>query len=165
MTSGRAGIAALLLAGLIGCRAGEAADDDDDAVFRTTNVEAAVQRMVAADNGADLTTLLDCYTPDAQLYAADGSTYTGRAAIRAHLAEVFADQTLRLTATPAETSVGDERWAWQRGEITGQILPKDGSAAHAAHDRYLMILELGDEDDRWRIARLFWGPVAAAAGH
>lgn len=157
-------IAALAFLGLLGCRAGVEGDDGDDEVYRTVNVEAAVQRMITADNAGDVPTLVDCYTSDALLCSADGSTFSGRDEIRAHLAEVFAKQTLHLKAIPSETSIGDENWAWQRGEITGQITPKDGSAPSTAHDRYLMILELGDEDDRWRIARVFWGPVEAGKG-
>jgi uncharacterized protein (TIGR02246 family) len=157
----RTGIAALLLAGLVGCRGGEEGDEEDEALYRPAAVDAAVQRMVAADNAGDVTTLLDCYTEDALLCSADGSTYSGRDAIRAHLTEVFSKLSLHLRAIPAETSVGDEHWAWQRGEINGSITPKDGSPATTAHDRYLMILELGDEDERWRIARVFWGPAAA----
>jgi uncharacterized protein (TIGR02246 family) len=160
----RTGIAALLFCGLLGCRSGAFdADEEDDAAYRPANVEAAVQRMVAADNAGDVAALLDCYTEDALLCPADGSTYAGRDAIRAHLTDVFSKLALHLKATAVETSVGDEHWAWQRGEISGSITPKDGSPATAAHDRYLMILELGDEDDRWRIARVFWGPAEGIA--
>lgn len=162
----RASVAAFLIGGLVACRAGGSpADDRDDALYRPAIIEAAVQRMVAADNAGDVAAVLDCYTEDALLCSADGSTYAGRDAIRAHMSEVFSKLTLRLRAIPAETSVGDEEWAWQRGEISGQITPKDGSAQSVAHDRYLMILELSDEDDRWRIARVFWGPVGGETGH
>lgn len=161
--SRRLEIAAILLAGLVGCRAGEEGDEEDEALYRPAAVDAAVQRMVAADNAGDVPALLECYTEDALLCSADGATYAGRDALRAHLSEVFARATLHLRAIPAETSVGDDHWAWQRGELTGSITPKDGSAPRAAHDRYLMILELGDEDDRWRIARIFWGPVEGGA--
>jgi uncharacterized protein (TIGR02246 family) len=162
--TGRASfLGAFAIAALAGCRAGDEGDDDE-AVYKPSHVEAAVERMVAADNAGDLTTLIDCYTPDALLLAPDGSSFTGRTAIRAHMVDVFSRLTLHLKALPAETFVGDQGWAWQRGEFTGQIVHKDGAPAETAHDRYLMILELDEGDDLWRIARLIWSPAAGGAG-
>jgi ketosteroid isomerase-like protein len=62
---------------------------------------------------------------------------------------------MKLRATPAETIVSGN-WAWQRGEVSGTLVMKDG-ATQAAHDRYLMVLVL--EAGRWRVARLMWQPL------
>ena len=118
-------------------------------------VERAVTRLMEADNDADLATVLDCYTRDALLLAPDGSTFQGSDSIRAHYVEVFAQLAMKLRATPVETVVAG-KWAWQRGEVSGTLVLKDG-ATQAAHDRYLMVLV--NEGDRWRVSRLMWQPL------
>ena len=149
----------LLLGGCLGGRADgpSAAAGAPSSAADVAAVEKAVVRLMDADNAADLATVLDCYARDALLLAPDGATFQGIDAIRSHYVEVFAQLAMKLRATPAETVVAGS-WAWQRGEVSGTLVMKDG-ATQPARDRYLMVL-VREDDGRWRVKRLMWQPLA-----
>ena len=147
--------AALALASLLALAGCPCARGDGGSGAAKADVERAVAGLIEADNRSDLAAVMDAYARDALLLAPDGSTFQGSDAIRAHYVEVFAQLAMKLRATPAETVVAGG-WAWQRGEVAGTLVMKDGTT-QAAHDRYLMVLV--DEGGRWRVKRLMWQPL------
>jgi ketosteroid isomerase-like protein len=116
--------------------------------------EAAVKRIVAADNAGDLDMLLDCYTEDAILMPPNEGVVQGREAIKPRYQHLFADFKLEIAGTSVESWSCGDRYV-DRGITRGRLVPRNGQPPKELDDKYVMILRR-DGDGAWRVERLMW---------
>lgn len=125
---------------------------------------------VEALAAGDLARYLEVFAPDAELMVPDGATAHGRDAIEAAVAPFFAAFTTHEDERPREVVIGVDR-AFEWGELTVTMVPRDGGAAATSHGKYLFFARrdparAGDRFAGWRYTHLIWNgdlPVRAAA--
>lgn len=138
--------AAVLLAA-VGIRTASAGSDDVQAVREM------LAAIAAADKSGEVETVLNLYTDDAILLSPNGTTVSGKEAIREHYAKIFAQSRLEFTAESTETQAcGD--WAFDRGVTKGFVIPVGEGQRQEIDNNYLMILRRTESG--WKIARLMW---------
>lgn len=134
---------------------GLSSHDRADACDRALNSARAVaERLVAADNAHDLSTVLEQYSDDAMLIGPDGTVVEGKDRIRPHYEEIFDHFQFDIRMEIDEEGFGDE-WAFLRGRTLGTITARSSGERKAVSDRFLMILQC-DPDRGWRVSRLMW---------
>src|SRR5262245_40585522 len=119
-------------------------------------VHSVLERLIAADNAADLEGVLACYDPDVTLLPPRGESIRGRAAAEAHYRALFARERLALEIGFGETMVSVDN-ATVLGTVKGQRTPIAGGASVPVDDLFTAILVRGT-DREWRVLQLAWKP-------
>ena len=115
-----------------------------------------LQRIIAANNHADLNAVEQLYADDAVWLPPKGPTVEGKPAILARYKQSFATVKLHYTLVEVESHASGD-WAFSRGTTEGTATPVAGGEPRKIHDKYLMILRR--EHGIWKIARLMWNPA------
>lgn len=121
-------------------------------------VDATITGLIAADNAGDLGAIASYYAADAVLLPPVGAPVRGRDAIRSRYKAGLERFSLEVAIKVEETRVAGDL-AFSRGITTGRTVWRDGAAATAFEDKYLMILARR-ENGGWEIETLMWNPVA-----
>lgn len=122
--------------------------------METGRVRAVFEKLVAADNRADVEAVMECYTEDIALLPPQGAPIRGHAAVREHYARLFTRVRLEVRIAFGETmlSGGD---AVVRGRTRGRRMALADEAAIAVDDEFEAALRRG-ADGEWRIQQLRW---------
>jgi uncharacterized protein (TIGR02246 family) len=114
-------------------------------------ITAIEDRIQAAFAAGDADGVAAQYTEDAYLMPPNSPSLVGRAAIADLYRAFFKDFKCTLKTEIQEVVVAGD-WAFVRGLLTSTVTPKDGSAPHTNHGKYLVVARRG-ADGVWRFAR------------
>ncbi len=126
-----------------------------------SDVRQAIDSLIAADNRRDLEFVVRSYCEDVELVPPSGAIVSGRKAVRARYAALFAEWRPELRVEHQETQV-DGATARDRGRTLGTLHATAGNASKPVEDEYEADLRL--ENGRWRVARLCWKPAQPVPG-
>ena len=124
---------------------------------RTTLV-AAINRLIDNDNTANLEGLLAGYSEDAVLLPPQGSSISGKSALRPHYERIFTTSRLSLSASVVEAKA-EVNLGFVRGETIGSVSSRAGGKATAVDDKFLAVVRC--EDGEWRVTHLMWSPTVS----
>jgi uncharacterized protein (TIGR02246 family) len=149
---------ALGLLAIGGCQTAPPTSQAKDSPFAAEagRVHAVLERLIAADNAADVGAVLACYDPDVTLLPPKGDSIRGRAAAEAHYRALFARERLALEIGFGETMLSVDN-ATVLGTVKGQRKPIAGGASATVDDVFTAILVRGN-DREWRVLQLAWKP-------
>ena len=117
-------------------------------------VRAVADGIIAADNGRDITRVMDSYAADAWLLPPNDVPVRGHAAIRPRYEALFNGFNPAIEGRIDEVCASGSI-AFVRGHNGGRMISRTGGAPRLLNDAYLMTLRL-EPDGRWRISHLIW---------
>jgi uncharacterized protein (TIGR02246 family) len=143
---------------IAGCETSGARQEEAPSPFaaEAARVHAVLERLIAADNAADLQGVLLCYDADVTLLPPQGEAIRGRDAAEAHYRELFTRERLELVIEFGETMVSVDN-ATVLGTVRGRRLPLAGGSSASVDDVFAAIL-VRAPDRAWRVLQLSWKP-------
>jgi uncharacterized protein (TIGR02246 family) len=121
--------------------------------------ERTVERLITADNAADLAGVLACYAGDVLWLPPDGEVIAGKAGVRPRYERLFASYVPDVALEVTEVRASDAL-AYVRGFTRGVLRPKRGGEPTRVNDKFLAVLHR--DDGAWRISHLMWSPTEPA---
>jgi uncharacterized protein (TIGR02246 family) len=123
-----------------------------------TEAAEAIRRLtdeaVAALNRGDIEAGVALHASDAHVLAPLRPAEVGSAAIRASLASLFKQYSVRESRTLEEVQVHGN-WAFTRGSYRSVLTPKDGGSAVEESGKYVEVLRQ-DVTGAWKYFRSIW---------
>ena len=116
-----------------------------------TEVETLLKELDVALNAMDLDATVAHYADDVVVIPPDGPVVVGKPAMRAWTEATFSNFTLKETHHPGETLEFAEI-VLHRGNATGSLTPKDGSAPIVFNNKYVHVYRRGEDGK----LRLLW---------
>lgn len=117
-------------------------------------VEQLVRKIIKADNGSDIKTVLSCYDEKAVLMPPGNTPITGLRAIDSNYRSIFSNSALSLSTT-VEDVIFTGSTAVAYGVNTGSVFIKKDSSTKNVNSKYIMLLKR-NKSNEWKITRLIW---------
>ncbi len=123
------------------------------AITGETAARSLLDTIISADNRADISVVLSCYSRDAVLMPPGKLSIAGISDIEENYKNIFSNSILHLQAHVDKIEIFPS-YAVITGTNTGSVVLKKDSSVSAVNDKFMMLLE--KREKTWKINRLIW---------
>lgn len=116
-------------------------------------VRSLLDTVISADNRADISAVLSCYSEDAVLMLPGQPSISGMNAIEQNYRNVFSNTVFHFESHIDEVNVFPS-YAVVTGTNVGSIVAIKDSSVNAINDKYMILLE--KENTKWKIKKLIY---------